>query len=112
MTTRIPSNGDSTCGDEQMRAIVHTAEEEIEVQDRPKPEPGADEVLIKIHRAGVCRSDVHAYGYAEGFEWIKMPRIMGHEYTDGVMAVGKNVEGVVVGDTIVEAPIHPCGEGF
>ena len=68
MITRIPSSVDSTCRNEQMRAIVHTAEEEIKVLDRPKPDPGADEVLIKIHSPGVNGGDVHAHGYAEGFE--------------------------------------------
>lgn len=96
----------------EMRAIVHTGKEEISVQNVPKPEPTSTEVLVRVLRAGLCGSDVHAYGGAEGFEWIKMPRIMGHEYTGEVVAVGDDVDRVSVGDTIVEAPIHPCGECF
>jgi L-iditol 2-dehydrogenase len=95
-----------------MRAIVHTGSEEISVQNVPKPEPASTEVLVRVLRAGLCGSDVHAYGTAEGFEWIKIPRIIGHEYAGEVVAVGDDVDGVSVGDTVVESPIHPCGECF
>ena len=95
-----------------MRAIVHTGKEELAVQSVQKPEPTSTEVLVRVHRAGLCGSDVHAYGDAEGFEGVKMPRVMGHEYTGEVVAVGDDVERVSVGDTVVEAPIHPCGECF
>lgn len=95
-----------------MRAIVQTGKEEIEVQEIPKPEPAANEVLVRVHSAGLCGSDVHAYDYVDGFRWIKIPRVMGHEYTGEVVAVGDDVERISVGDTVVEEPIHPCGKCF
>lgn len=98
--------------DTTMQAIVQTGKETIEIQDPPEPEPAADEVLIRVHHAGLCGSDVHAYEYSEGFEWVKIPRVMGHEYTGKVVAVGKSVDDIAVGDTVVEEPIHPCGSCF
>jgi L-iditol 2-dehydrogenase len=95
-----------------MRAIVQTGRETIEIQELPEPEPAADEVLIRVHCAGLCGSDVHAYEYAGGFEWVTIPRVMGHEYTGDVVAVGESVDDVAVGDTVVEEPIHPCGDCF
>lgn len=95
-----------------MRAIVQTGKAAIEVQDLPEPEPSADEVLVRVRAAGLCGSDVHAYDLAEGFEWIEIPRVMGHEYTGEVVAAGESVDAVAVGDTVVEEPIHPCGSCF
>jgi len=95
-----------------MRAIVQTGKASIEVQDLPEPAPSAEEVLVRVHRAGLCGSDVHAYDLVEGFEWIKIPRVMGHEYTGEVVAVGEAVDTIEVGETVVEEPIHPCGNCF
>lgn len=95
-----------------MQAVVQTGKETIEIRDLPEPEPSADEVLVRVHRAGLCGSDVHAYDLAAGFEWIKLPRVMGHEYTGEVVAVGENVDSIDAGDTVVEEPIHPCGDCF
>ncbi|MCO8244914.1 MULTISPECIES: alcohol dehydrogenase catalytic domain-containing protein [unclassified Haladaptatus] len=95
-----------------MQAIVQTGAETVEVQDREKPSPNADEVLIRVHTAGICGSDAHAYKYDGGYEWIPIPRIMGHEYSGTVEAVGADVTSFSQGDKIVEEPIHHCGKCF
>jgi L-iditol 2-dehydrogenase len=95
-----------------MKSIVQTGPREIEVQERERPEPAADEVLVKVHSAGVCGSDAHAYTYEGGYEWIQMPRIMGHEYSGEVVEVGADVTNYEVGDKVIEEPIHDCGECF
>jgi L-iditol 2-dehydrogenase len=95
-----------------MKAIVQTGERAIEVQDRQRPSPGPEEVLVEVHAAGLCGSDAHAYTYEGGYEWVQMPRIMGHEYAGVVSAVGDAVERFAPGDHVVEEPIHDCGECF
>jgi len=95
-----------------MKSIVQTGPREIEVQEREEPDPGPDEVLVRVHTAGVCGSDAHAYTYEGGYEWIQMPRIMGHEYSGEVVDVGADVTDFAVGDKVVEEPIHDCGECF
>jgi L-iditol 2-dehydrogenase len=95
-----------------MKAIVHTDARSVELQERDRPSVGADEVLVEVHSAGVCGSDAHAYVYDSGYEWIKMPRIMGHEYSGRVAEVGSEVESFRAGDHVVEEPIHECGECF
>jgi len=42
-----------------MKAAVLEKWRHIQVQDIDHPTPGADEVLIRVSRAGVCGSDVH-----------------------------------------------------
>jgi L-iditol 2-dehydrogenase len=95
-----------------MKAIVQTGPEEVQVQEREQPVPEENEVLIEVHSAGLCGSDAHAYAYEGGYEWIPMPRIMGHEYSGTVAAAGDGVADVSVGDHVIEEPIHHCGACF
>ncbi|WP_440767080.1 zinc-dependent alcohol dehydrogenase [Natronorubrum sp. DTA7] len=95
-----------------MKAIVHTGPRSIEIREREQPVPDDDEVLVQVHSAGLCGSDAHAYTYEDGYEWIPIPRIMGHEYSGEVVAVGDDVTDFAVGDTVVEEPIHDCGSCF
>lgn len=95
-----------------MKAIVQTGPRSVEVQDRAVPDIESDEVLVKVHTAGLCGSDAHAYKYDGGYEWIPIPRVMGHEYSGEVEEVGADVEGFDVGDKVVEEPIHNCGYCF
>lgn len=95
-----------------MKAIVQTGPREVETQDREEPTPGSDEVLVKVHTAGLCGSDAHAYKYDGGYEWIPIPRIMGHEYSGEVVEVGDAVAGFTPGDKVIEEPIHDCGHCF
>ena len=95
-----------------MQAIVQTGAKSVELQEREKPDPEPDEALVRVHTAGICGSDAHAYKYDESYHWIPIPRIMGHEYSGTVEAVGENVTTVAVGDRVVEEPIHDCGECF
>jgi L-iditol 2-dehydrogenase len=95
-----------------MKAIVQTGAESVEVQERDEPAPSDDEVLVRVHTAGLCGSDAHAYRYEGGYEWIPIPRVMGHEYSGEVVEVGANVPDFEVGDEVVEEPIHDCGVCF
>ncbi|WP_424004383.1 2-keto-3-deoxy-L-rhamnonate dehydrogenase [Haloarcula salina] len=95
-----------------MKAIVQTGPRAVETQEREVPTPDADELLVKVHTAGLCGSDAHAYKYDGGYEWVPIPRIMGHEYSAEVVEVGSDVEGFAEGDKVVEEPIHDCGHCF
>jgi L-iditol 2-dehydrogenase len=97
-----------------MKAILQTRPERggVEVGERERPEPGPDEALVRVHTAGLCGSDAHAYTYAKGYEWVPIPRIMGHEYSGEVVEVGEAVTTLSPGDGVVERPIHYCGECF
>ncbi|QIO24426.1 2-keto-3-deoxy-L-rhamnonate dehydrogenase [Haloarcula sp. JP-L23] len=95
-----------------MKAIVQTGPRAVETQQREVPVPDSDELLVQVHTAGLCGSDAHAYKYDGGYEWIPIPRIMGHEYSGEVVEVGADIEGFAEGDKIVEEPIHDCGYCF
>jgi len=95
-----------------MKQIIQTGPESVEIQEGERPTPGSGEVLVKVHSAGLCGSDAHAYEYRGGYEWIKIPRVMGHEYSGEVESVGEDVQEFEPGDHVVEEPIHHCGECF
>lgn len=63
----------------------------------PVPEPGPDEILIKVRYSGVCHTDLHAISG----DWplpLKMPLVGGHEGAGVVVAKGKLAEGFEIGD--------------
>lgn len=91
-----------------MKAIIQTGVRELEVQELTKPTIEDDEALVEVSHAGLCGSDVHAYRQ-DGYEWVTIPRIMGHEYTGTVVRIGPAVESVTVGDRVVEKPVQTCG---
>ncbi|WP_247004405.1 zinc-dependent alcohol dehydrogenase [Halosolutus gelatinilyticus] len=95
-----------------MKAIVHTGPRSVEIRERERAVPGDDEVLVRVHSAGLCGSDAHAYTYEDGYKWIPLPRIMGHEYSGEVVEIGDSVTDFAVGDSVVEEPIHDCGSCF
>jgi 2-desacetyl-2-hydroxyethyl bacteriochlorophyllide A dehydrogenase len=77
--------------------------------DIPEPgEPSADEVLVRVHRMGVCGTDVGCY--LGKFPFFEFPRIPGHELGVEVLAVGDGVTNVKPGDCCCVEPYLNCGE--
>ncbi|GLZ02590.1 oxidoreductase [Actinomadura sp. NBRC 104412] len=69
--------------------------------------PENNEVLLDVTACGLCHSDVH---FMEGTSGTAFPYLLGHEVTGVVREIGADVSGVVPGDTVVVAPMVPCGE--
>ncbi len=91
-----------------MRAVVLTAPKKLELKGVPVPSPGAGQVLIKVESTAVCRSDVS--GYLNKHPMIQPPRIMGHECSGRVAALGPGVSHWKVGDeVVVETFFYSCG---
>jgi len=93
-----------------MRALVYRGPGEIGVEDRPEPQPGPDEVLLRITATGICGSDLHGY---TGENKRRHPgQIMGHETVGRIAAVGSNVsdETLRPGRVATVNPVIGCGE--
>ncbi len=93
-----------------MKAAVLTGLRRMEVEQVPDPkiEKNTD-VLLRIDRVGVCGSDVHYFETGRiGSQIVKYPFIVGHECAATVMAVGKDVRHVKVGEQVVVEPAVPC----
>jgi 2-desacetyl-2-hydroxyethyl bacteriochlorophyllide A dehydrogenase len=68
--------------------------------------PGEGEALVRVHRVGVCGTDIHAYRGKQPF--FSYPRILGHELGVEVIAVGMGVTHVRVGDKCAVEPYINC----
>ncbi|MFD1526832.1 alcohol dehydrogenase catalytic domain-containing protein, partial [Halolamina salina] len=88
-----------------MRAAVLTDPEEFEIEERERPEPDADEVLVKIRNVGICGSDVHYYEHGRiGDFVVENPLVLGHESAGEIVETGANVNGFEAGDRVTLEP--------
>ncbi len=71
------------------------------------PPPSAGEALVRVHRVGVCGTDLHAFRGRQPF--FTYPRILGHELGVEVLAIGPEVSGLAVGDRCAVEPYLNCG---
>lgn len=89
-----------------MRVATWRGESRFTIDEVPEPVPGRGEVLVAIHTAGICGTDIHA---TQGlFPWSP-PMVLGHEYTGIVQAVGRGVSRRLVGRAVACEPSHGCG---
>jgi threonine 3-dehydrogenase len=83
----------------------------LEVTDVPTPTIGSADVLIRVHHAGVCGTDLHI---AQWDEWaqgrIKPPVVVGHEFAGEVVEVGEDVgDEFAVGELVTAEGHIICG---
>ncbi len=95
-----------------MRAVVkQTRAPGLDVADVPRPACGPSDVLIRVHHAGVCGTDLHI---ADWDEWAagrtRPPFVVGHEFAGEVVEVGEDVGSEFAPGQLVTAEGHIiCG---
>jgi len=94
-----------------MKALVKSrADVGLWLEDVPEPEPGINDVLIKIERTSICGTDVHIWNWDEwSRKTIRVPTVIGHEFVGRVAATGSNVKGFDVGDLVSGEGHLVCG---
>ncbi|MGM0419839.1 MAG: L-threonine 3-dehydrogenase [Bacillota bacterium] len=100
--------------EEKMKAVVKAKPGPgAEMQTVSVPEPGPEQVLVKIRATSICGTDFHIYKWNKWAENnINPPQIMGHELAGDVIGVGDRVKSVQPGD-FVSAETHiPCGHCY
>jgi alcohol dehydrogenase len=78
-------------------AVVPAVHGKWEVREVPTPQPGPNQVLIKIHASGLCYTDVHI---TEGALPTQFPRTLGHEPVGEIVALGEGVRTRQIGDRV------------
>jgi threonine 3-dehydrogenase len=83
-----------------MLALVKTgAGPGLELKDVPVPAIGINDVLIRVHKTGICGTDLHIEGWDPwAARTIKPPLVVGHEFVGEIVAVGANVVDYTPGD--------------
>lgn len=94
-----------------MKALVKSrAEQGLWLEDIPVPEIGINDVLIRVHRTGICGTDVHIYNWDEwAQQTIPVPMAIGHEFVGEIARVGANVSDFRVGDLVSGEGHVICG---
>jgi D-arabinose 1-dehydrogenase-like Zn-dependent alcohol dehydrogenase len=98
MTTAVQEQALPTSVKHSMKAaIVPAAKERWKITSVPTPEPGPNQVLIRIRASGICYTDVHqTNGDLPG----TFPRILGHEPVGEIVALGLGVTTRRIGDRV------------
>jgi L-iditol 2-dehydrogenase len=76
----------------------------------PEPQPGPDELLVKVKACGICGSDVHGFDGSTGRRIP--PIVMGHEAAGTVVATGKDVKSFAPGDRVTFDSTISCGQCY
>jgi L-iditol 2-dehydrogenase len=86
-----------------MKISVWHNNADIRIEEVPRPQPGPEEMLIKVIACGICGSDI--------VEWYRLPRaplVQGHEIGAEVVEVGRAIKKYKPGDRVFIAPKVPC----
>lgn len=94
-----------------MRAAVATAfDKPLTIEERPIPDPGPGQVLVRVETCGLCHTDIHA---VHGDWPVKppLPLVPGHEGVGIVERLGEGVTSRTVGQRVAMPWLgHACGE--
>ncbi len=87
-----------------MRVAMYYSNNDIRIEEKPKPKIGPGELLIRVEASGICGSDV--------MEWYRInrtPLVLGHEIAGTIEELGEGVKIYKKGDRVACAHHVPCG---
>ncbi|MBD3345455.1 MAG: alcohol dehydrogenase catalytic domain-containing protein [Chitinivibrionales bacterium] len=90
-----------------MKTAVYYSNSDVRVEERPIPEVGDNDILLKVMASGLCGSDL--------MEWYRIkraPLVLGHEPAGEIIAVGSKVQKFKIGDRVFTTHHVPCDECF
>src|SRR5688500_11929124 len=89
-----------------MKALVLSAFEKLEMQERETPRAGAGEVVVRVRATGICGSDVHGFlGHHVGGQ---PGLVLGHETVGEVQEVGAGLDESLIGARVAVNPLISC----
>jgi threonine 3-dehydrogenase len=94
-----------------MKALVKSKRERgLWLDDVENPKIGINDVLIRVHRSGICGTDLHIY---EWDDWaqrtLPVPLVIGHEFVGEIVDVGSNVADFYPGEIVSGEGHVVCG---
>jgi threonine 3-dehydrogenase len=94
-----------------MKALVKSrAERGLWLEEVPEPKIGINDVLIRVHRTGICGTDLHIYNWdAWAATTIPVPMVVGHEFVGEIVEVGSNVADFQPGQIVSGEGHVVCG---
>jgi threonine 3-dehydrogenase len=94
-----------------MQALVKKKSEPgLWLEETAPPRIGINDVLIRVHRTGICGTDVHIYKWdAWAARTIPVPMVVGHEFVGEIVEVGANVADFRPGQVVSGEGHVVCG---
>ena len=94
-----------------MQALVKAeAATGLSLEDVAVPEIGINDVLIRVHKTGICGTDLHIYDWDPWAQrTIPVPMVVGHEFVGEIVECGSNVSDFQVGDLVSGEGHVVCG---
>jgi 2-desacetyl-2-hydroxyethyl bacteriochlorophyllide A dehydrogenase len=90
------------------RLVWHGGENlRIECSATRPPDPGNDEVLLRVRGVGICGTDIHILN--DALPVAKPPMVLGHEISGEIVTAGRNVKNVKPGDRVTVDAVVGCG---
>jgi threonine 3-dehydrogenase len=82
----------------------------LELEEVPVPGVGANDLLVRVQKAGICSTDVRILQWDDwARKTVRPPRIVGHEFVGSVARVGTEVTGFEAGETVSGEAHLACG---
>lgn len=91
------------------RAAHFLHDRRFEITNRDVPMPGPGEVALRVAYCGICGTDLHIYHGAMA-DRLGDRRVLGHEVSGRIEALGAGVNGLAPGQKAVVRPLAPCGD--
>lgn len=95
--------------DTQIHAAFYRGDRRFDVAQKPAPAPGPGQVALRIAFCGICGTDMHVF-HGNMDARVGFERIIGHEMSGTVEALGAGVEGFTKGQKVVVRPLDHCGD--
>lgn len=100
-----------------MKALVKEKPEPgIAYRDMPDPPLKPGQVIVRVKACGISGSEVARYRWSDAYHRGRpkdmtqlLPRIMGHEFSGTLAALGPGVSGISEGDPVVVQSVIGCG---
>ena len=94
-----------------MKALVKSRPEAgLWLEDIQEPATGPNDVLIRVHKTGICGTDLHIWKWdAWARKTIPVPMAVGHEFVGEIVSVGQNVRDFFPGQTVSAEGHVICG---
>lgn len=90
-----------------MLAAVFEGPNRMTLREVPTPAAGPGELVVRVKAAAICGTDIRIYR-GKKTKGVRVPSIIGHEFSGEVVEVGEGVRGFAPGDRVSVDPVIPC----